>query len=195
MEKIVRGTVMGVVFTTLVWFAPAEPSGRAMNIEKSAIRIHVYKTGLFSAFAHNHEVEAPIESGEVTEDGGPSVELRVDARKVHVLDPEVSPDTRAQIQTTMQGPQVLDADRYPEIYFHSTMVERDGTDRWRVSGTLNLHGQTHPITMEVKFKDGLYQGATDLKQTEFGITPVTVAGGTVKVKDELNIEFQVELAK
>jgi YceI-like domain len=195
MERIVRGTVMAVVFTSLAWLAPAEPSGRAMNVEKSTIRIHVYKTGLFSAFAHNHEVEAPIESGEVTEDGSPSVELRVDARKIHVLDPEVSPDTRAQIQATMQGPQVLDADRYPEIHFHSTMVERDGTDRWRVSGNLNLHGQTHPITMEVKFKDGLYQGAADLKQTEFGMTPVTVAGGTVKVKDELNIEFQVELAK
>jgi len=30
-----------------------------------------------------------------------------------------------------------------------------------------------------------------LKQTDFGIKPVTIAGGTVKVKDELTIEFDI----
>jgi hypothetical protein len=34
-----------------------------------------------------------------------------------------------------------------------------------------------------------------LKQTDFGITPVTVAGGTVKVKDEVKIEFEIALMK
>jgi hypothetical protein len=30
-----------------------------------------------------------------------------------------------------------------------------------------------------------------LKQTDFGIQPVSVAGGTIKVKDELEIEFTI----
>lgn len=30
-----------------------------------------------------------------------------------------------------------------------------------------------------------------LKQRDFGITPVTVAGGTVKVKDELKIDLDI----
>jgi hypothetical protein len=34
-----------------------------------------------------------------------------------------------------------------------------------------------------------------LKQTDFGITPVTVVGGTVKVKDEVKIEFEIALMK
>jgi hypothetical protein len=195
MKGTLRGAIVAVLFTCLPWFVAAGPGGRAINAEKSSIRVHVYKTGFFSAFAHNHEVEAPIESGEVTETGNLSVDLHVDARKLHVLDPEASTDTRAQIQATMQGSQVLDADRYPEIDFHSTTVEPDGTDHWRVSGNLDLHGQTHPVVIEVNFKDGAYRGAAALKQTAFGITPVTVAGGTVKVKDELNIEFQIELAK
>jgi hypothetical protein len=195
MKRILLRTFGAVLFNCLAWSAPAEPTGRAINVEKSSIRVHVFKTGLFSAFAHNHEIEAPIESGEVTEAGSPSVDLSVDARKLHVLDPEASTDTRAQIQATMQGSQVLDAIRYPEIHFRSTMVEPDGTDHWRVSGNLDLHGQTHPIAMEVTFKDGVYRGSVDLKQTQFGITPVTVAGGTVKVKDELNVEFQIELVK
>ena len=34
-------------------------------------------------------------------------------------------------------------------------------------------------------------GSTSLKQTDFGITPISIAGGTVKVKDEVRIEFDV----
>jgi polyisoprenoid-binding protein YceI len=195
MKRTLHGPAAAALFACLAWSAPADSGPRAINAEKSSMRVHVYKTGFFSAFAHNHEIEAPIESGEVTEAGSPSVDLGVDARKLRVLDPEASADTRAQIQATMQGPQVLDANRYPEIHFRSTTVEPDGTDRWRVRGNLDLHGQTHPIAIEVKLQDGVYRGSVDLKQTEFGITPVTVAGGTVKVKDELNVEFQIELAK
>jgi hypothetical protein len=30
-----------------------------------------------------------------------------------------------------------------------------------------------------------------LKQRDFGITPVSIAGGTVKVKNELTIDFDI----
>jgi hypothetical protein len=60
-------------------------------------------------------------------------------------------------------------------------VELSGTDRWVIHWNLKLHGQTHPISFEVALKDGLYQGTAVLKQTGFGIIPVKVAGGTVKV--------------
>jgi hypothetical protein len=36
-----------------------------------------------------------------------------------------------------------------------------------------------------------YKGSARLKQTEFGITPVTVAGGAVQVKDEVTLDFDV----
>jgi polyisoprenoid-binding protein YceI len=64
-----------------------------------------------------------------------------------------------------------------------------------VHGTLDLHGQSHPVTVDVSLKDGVYQGTAALKQTEFGIKPVTVAGGTVKVKDEIKVEFAIALMK
>ncbi|SRR6266568_1115900 len=52
-----------------------------------------------SAFGHKHEIQVPIQSGEVSEGfQGPSVELRIDARKLQVLDPEASEGTRAQIK-------------------------------------------------------------------------------------------------
>ena len=53
----------------------------------------------------------------------------------------------------------------------------------------------HPISFEVALKDGLYQGTAVLKQTGFGITPVKIAGGTVKVKDEVKVAFSIALLK
>jgi polyisoprenoid-binding protein YceI len=173
----------------------AAPNGRKIDASHSSLKVRVYKTGFFSAFAHNHEMEAPIESGQVKESDGPYVELRVDARKMRVLDPEEAEDKRAQIQRTMQGPQVLDCDRFPEIHFQSTAVEPREADHWVVHGNLDLHGQTHPVTIEVTLKDGFYRGSANLKQTVFGITPVSIAGGTVKVKDEIKVEFEISLAK
>jgi len=197
MKRIVRRVIAGAALSGLccALSVTAIPDGRAIDRDHSSLRVHVYKAGFLSAFAHDHEIEAPIESGEVTETGSPFVELRVDARKIRVLDPEVSDSTRAKIQTTMQGPQVLEADRYSEIHFRSTGIEPKGADRWLVSGTLDLHGQTHPVIVEVTRKDGLYKGSATLKQTTFGITPVVIAGGTVRVKDDLKIDFAIALAK
>jgi polyisoprenoid-binding protein YceI len=182
----------------LVWVAgPAfgDSGGRPVDCARSTITVYVYKTGILSTLAHNHEIEAPIESGEVKGSENSSVELRVNSSKLRALDPESSADTRAKIEATMQGAEVLDVGQFPEIHFQSTGVEPSGTDHWVVRGNLDLHGQTHPISFEVALKDGLYEGTAVLKQSAFGITPVRVAGGTVKVKDEIKVAFSIALLK
>ena len=193
MKKKPSQRITLIVWACIMLWSPASPAQRQIDTQKSSLRIHVSKSGLFSAFAHDHDIDAPIESGSVTENGTPAVEILVDTRKLRVLDPETSSDTRLEIQNTMLGPQVLETERYPELHFRSVTVRPVGTDRWIVTGTLDLHGQTHQVTVDVMRKDGLYRGSTTLKQTSFGMTPVTVAGGTVKVKDDLRIEFQIAL--
>jgi polyisoprenoid-binding protein YceI len=173
----------------------ANTEGRPIDNAHSTMTVYVYKTGILSGLAHNHEIEAPIESGEVNNSERPSVELHVNSGKLRVLDPEVSDGTRAKIQATMQSAEVLDVGQFPEIHFQSTGVEADGTDHWVVHGNLDLHGQTHPISFEVALKDGLYQGTAVLKQSGFGITPVKIAGGTVKVKDEIKVVFSIVLQR
>ena len=90
---------------------------------------------------------------------------------------------------------VLDVGHFPEIRVQSTSVEPKGPGHWIVHGNLALHGADRPIAVEVTLKGERYQGSASLKQTDFGITPVTVAGGTVKVKDEVKIEFEIALLK
>jgi len=172
--------------------ASAANSGgqKEIDSEKSVITVRVYKSGLFSAFAHNHEIRAPIQKGSFDEEKN-SVEFSVDARTLRVLDPEASEKDRAEIQSTMLGPKVLDSERFPEIRFRSTGVEKLGEGKWRVQGELTLHGQTHPVSVEVQGGKGRYQGSAQLLQRTFAITPVSIAGGSVKVKDEVRIEFTV----
>ena len=172
-----------------VWAADAG-SQKAIDTERSVLTVRVYKTGLFSAFAHDHEIRAPIQKGVFDEDKS-TVEFVVDARALRVLDPDVSDKDRAEIQATMLGPKVLHSEKFPEIRFHSTEVNRPSEGRWIVRGDLTLHGQTRPVKVDVERKNGRYRGSAQLLQKDFGITPVTIAGGTVKVKDEVRVEFEI----
>ena len=171
------------------WAADAG-SQKAIDTERSVLTVRVYKTGLFSAFAHDHEIRAPIQKGVFDEDKS-TVEFLVDAHALRVLDSDVSDKDRAEIQATMLGPKVLDSEKFPEIRFHSTEVNRLSESKWIVHGNLTLHGQTRPMKVDVELKNTRYRGSAQLLQKDFGITPVTIAGGTVKVKDEVRVEFEI----
>jgi polyisoprenoid-binding protein YceI len=169
---------------------PAHAASEDIDLEHSTLTLRVYKTGLFSAFAHDHEISAPILHGSFDEEKQ-TVELSVDSRTLKVMDPGVSASERAQIQATMLGPKVLDSDKFQDIKFHSTSVEHAGEGKWTVNGELTLHGQTHPVNVKVQGEKGHYHGSALLRQKEFGITPVSIAGGSVKVKDEIRVEFDI----
>lgn len=193
--KFTKSAACGLALGLLAGLCPAslQSQSREIDVSRSSLKIRVFKSGLFSAFGHNHEIEAPLEAGMVELSTNPRVRLRLDARKLRVLDPELSADKRAEVQKTMRGPEVLDANRLPEISFQSTAVQSAGTDHWKVTGDLTLHGQTHSVQVDVALKGGHYQGSAAFNQRSFSMEPVSVAGGTVKVKDEVKIEFDIVL--
>jgi hypothetical protein len=57
---------------------------QAIDVNKSSLKIRVFKSGAFSAFAHDHEIQAPIDEGKIDSPASPSVQLRVDSRKMTV---------------------------------------------------------------------------------------------------------------
>jgi polyisoprenoid-binding protein YceI len=164
---------------------------QAIDVSKSSLKIRVFKSGAFSAFAHDHEIEAPINQGKIDSSPSPSVQLRVDSRKMRVLDPEISSDKRAEIQHTMEGTAVLDVEHFPEISYRSSAITKTGDAHWEVHGNLNLHGKNQPVVVAVSLERGHYRGSASFKQSNFGINPISIAGGTVKVKDEVKIEFDI----
>jgi hypothetical protein len=178
-----------VLLSMPFWVADAS-SQKAIDTQRSVLTVHVGKSGVFSGFGHEHIIRAPIQDGTFDEDKG-NVDFVVGARTLRVIDFDVSDKDRAEIQSTMVGPKALDSTQFHEIRFHSTEVSQSGENGWTVHGNLTLHGQTHPLKIDVGREQGRYRGSARFRQTEFGITPVTVAGGTIKVKDEVRVEFEI----
>ena len=170
---------------------------------RSELAIRVYKTGLFSAFAHNHLIAAKTVSGEVQFDEksiqNSSVRLKVVTASLTVVDPGDSESSRQEIQTTMAGEKVLNAAKFPEITFVSTGVfaTKPAAEGWELmlSGKLKLHGVEKAVSLPLRLRregGGLRaQGEVSLLQTDYGITPVKIGGGTVKVKDQVKISFDI----
>jgi hypothetical protein len=187
-----RFALLGLL-TTLTMPA-AKPTGgqsTAIDTRKSTITIHVGKSGVFSAAGHDHWVSAPITSGEISATGARHVNFSVDANRLKVKpDPKVKPKEEAEIQETMQQ-KVLESEKYPLIQFQSSSVAQAGNGSWRVTGKLTLHGVSKSIVATVKQAGEAYSGNARIKQTDFGIQPVRAGGGTVKVKNELDVQFEI----
>ncbi|MES1158734.1 MAG: YceI family protein [Terricaulis silvestris] len=107
---------------------------------------------------------------------------------------------------TIRGPQWLDAAGSPQMTFRSTKVERTGADTARVTGALSLRGQTHPVTLEVKFNGGYPGMSLDpharigfsahgaLSRSQFGMNVgLPPAGSKFGVSDQVNFEIETEL--
>ncbi len=165
---------------------------RPVDTQASRVTVKVYRAGIFGGLGDNHEIAAPITQGTLDESAR-KVTLRFDARQMRVLDPNLSPDKRAQVQERMLGPDVLDVQHFPEIVFESTEIRQEPGGRLAIAGLLHLHGKVHPVS-GIASEAGSYRGSFRLKQHDFGIKPISLAGGTVKVKDEVSIEFEIRAA-
>jgi polyisoprenoid-binding protein YceI len=175
-----------------------------VDSEASRVLIHVGKTGLGSfAAGHEHDAVAKGVSGEVLADfddlSRSSVDVSVDARLVQITDRDESPEDVQKVQQTTLGPQVLDVARFPTIRFRSKAVTGtrvlSGTYVAAVAGELSLHGVTKaftvPLQLEARGDTLTATGKMVVKQTDFGIEPISAGGGLVKVEDEVTISFQI----
>src|SRR5437016_2313554 len=191
--------LMSLVLMTM----PASAAERACIVPgQGYFRIHVGTAGLFGAFAHDHSIEAKKVVGCASIDPKDlqrsSVKLEFPAADIRVIDPKESEKDRAEVQKTMET-DVLRVSEYPRVTFESTAVERTGdANRMRVRGNLTIRGKTLPVVIPLTLthlEEGTYRatGEYRFKQSSFLIKPVQLAGGTVKVKDELETQFEIVL--
>jgi polyisoprenoid-binding protein YceI len=175
---------------SIALMAAAAAQDTPIDVQRSTVTIHAGRAGLLSAAGHDHFISAPIASGTMRE-SPPHVEFTVDTRKMMVKpDPKVDPKTQAQIQKDMEE-MTLETAQFPEIRFRSSRIDKMAEGQWKVEGDLSLHGVTKSVSLIVKRAGDAYTAHTILKQTDFGIKPVTVGGGMVKVKNEVEIDFQI----
>ena len=191
----------------------AMTSGYTVDYGASYLVAITGKSGLLSFAGHNHAVIATKWSAVVdmtpTDMAHSRVTISVetaglvidnsDARQRAGLGPGPGPGEIPTIQKRMLSQEVLDARRYPVISFTSAAVEAEGSDHLRVIGEFELHGHRRRVVVPVTYRINGDRMALDsnfvIRQTDYGLTPESVAGGTVKVKDEVAIRIQVVLVR
>jgi polyisoprenoid-binding protein YceI len=204
-SRSLRRAVALAALCACAWILPLSTAAQEQNLvvtpAGSEVRIQVGRSGVFGFAAHNHEVIAPALSGTIRFDQQvieqAAVELTFDATALTVTPTGEPPDDVPKVQATMLSDKVLDVARYRTITFRSrriTVESRNGDQmRLRVAGDLTLHGVTRPIEGPVSLSLSADQltgtGMLVIKQTAFDIKPVSVGLGTVKVKDEVTINY------
>ena len=172
-----------------------------INPVLSRLTLKVHATGLLSAFGHSPTIVARDVSGEIGVPDGPSgsasMELTIMAASLAVSD-DVKESDRREIEHTMRT-EVLQVDKHPEITFKSSDVTGaapgPGSFRVVIEGTLTLRGISHPQQIEAQVNitgDRLSaNGQCQVRQSDYGIKPVSVVGGTIKLKDEIDLSFDI----
>ncbi|HEX8772759.1 MAG TPA: YceI family protein [Pyrinomonadaceae bacterium] len=170
--------------------------------DQSRFTVQAFAEGLFSAFGHDPVIAIRDFTGEVVFTpvtlSNASVRMTVRTDSLAASD-DVKEKDRAEIDRMMHA-DVLETAKYAEIVFTSTNVTAsrlgEGRYRARVIGDLQLHGVTQKnlwIQTELTVKEERLraQGQFSLKQTDYRIKPVKVAGGTLKVRNELKFSFDI----
>jgi polyisoprenoid-binding protein YceI len=123
-----------------------------------------------------------VDEAEARAAAGPDFESRPSAQDVE--------GTRRNLL----GPQVLDAERHPEIRLTATGAS-GGPDDWRVRVDVEVRGRTTTVEAPahvVRSAEGLVAtGELRVAQTALGITPFSVALGALQVQDELTVRYTV----
>ena len=143
--------------------------------------------GHFPAFEGNIEIaEAPEDSRvEVTIDAA-SVDTRNEGRDQH-----------------LRSPDFLDVERYPQLTFRSTKVERTGPSSLAVEGDLTIRDVTKPVTLDVEFEGTgadpwgktrvAFSARGQIDREGWGITwNQALEAGGVLVGRKVDIELEVQ---
>lgn len=172
-------------------------------IDKSSSRftVRAFAAGMLSAFGHNPTIAIRDFNGEVVfapptlDQGSLRLEIRADSLEVTG---DISGKDRREMESTMKQ-EVLETSAYPKIVYESAGVSAapvgEGWYRADIRGRLSLHGETQaqPVTAQVMLNGDTLRasGEFSLSQSSYGIKLVSVAGGTLKLKDELKFNFEI----
>jgi polyisoprenoid-binding protein YceI len=114
-----------------------------------------------------------------------SVDVVVDTKSIDMLDEQ---------QTSMlKDAEFFNVEKFPEMAYHSTKVERTGDTSLRIEGMLTLRGISHPMTLVASVTDrrpdaapgkpyATFRATGSLMRSEYGMTKFSdVVGDKVEI--------------
>jgi hypothetical protein len=190
----------------------AIPAGARVYVvdpQASQVTIQVRRAGPLARLGHNHVITSADESGLAWTTGVPAQSgfvVRMPVSGLVVDDPEaraaagpdfpgeVPADAREGTKRNMLRPEVLDGDRYPEIVVRADAF--GGTwERPVAEARITLRDQARPVSVPLAIQRDdvalVARGSFQVLQSDFGITPFSVAGGAIQVADQVQVSFEI----
>ena len=185
------------------------PEGRRYVVlhRQSEARFILQPAGALARLGHPHVIGGPVIDGEIriADDFHRSgLELSIDVSALHVdhpawrsdegFDPEMSDSAIEDTRRNMLSAEQLDADNHPYIHIESISVTGP---RWQpdIDARITLAGEsrelTVPITLDMDDYNLTAIGRFRIRQSEFGITPFSAAGGSLQVADDVLVRFRI----
>jgi polyisoprenoid-binding protein YceI len=167
----------------------------------SQFTIQAFAAGIVAVVAHSPKIAIREWSAEMEfvpdSLADASVSVRGSTSSFDVLDQLRDTDRRELQRVMMQ--EVLEVSKYPDFVFQSKSVnvEKEKQDLYRASimGELTLHGVTrsHSFVSQVALGTDSFRayGEFTILQTDYGIKVASIAGGTLKLQDELKCTFYI----
>jgi polyisoprenoid-binding protein YceI len=171
----------------------------AIDARASLFTVQAFAAGIVAVVAHSpkfaiREMVGEMEFVPETMEKA-SLQLTIVVGSLEIMD-EVSAMDRREIERVMFD-EVLQKSVYPRIEYKSSRVSASKTGenvfRVNVNGDLTLHGITRGVGLEAQVVAGedtlRAQGSFTLMQSDYGLRIASVAGGTLKLKDELRCAY------
>jgi len=176
-----------------------------IEAKEGKFTVQAFATGLLSVFGHNPIIAIPDFEGEVLLNPEAleqsSLRLVIHAESLNDTD-DISEKDRAEINRAMHQ-DVLETDSFPDIVYECSRLTASKTGEGQywlaLNGDLTLHGVTRaqPVSARISLNGDKLRAAGDfsVRQSDYEIKPVSAAGGTVKLKDELKVSFDITARK
>jgi len=171
-----------------------------IDTRTSQFTVQAFASGLISAIAHSPKIAIRDWAGAVQMASGSlegaSLKIQVKAASLEVLD-ELPDSDRRELHRVMYK-EVLETAEFPEIIYDGTMAaEKLKEDLYRLNarGRLTLHGVSNDQDFVAQASLGVDSarayGSFTLLQSDYSIRIASIAGGTLKLQDELKFSFYV----
>ena len=177
----------------------------SIDSTKSTFTVRAFATGLLSAFGHSPTIAIPDLEGEILFSAGAidqsSLHILIHAASLSVTD-DIREKDREEINRATHE-QVLESDSYPDVVYECSRVTASRLGEGQYWGTLNgdltLHGvkRNQPVPVRISLTGDVLRAAGEfsIRQSDYEIRPVSAAAGTVKLKDELKLSFDISARK
>jgi polyisoprenoid-binding protein YceI len=176
-----------------------------IDTRTSQFTVQAFASGLIATIAHSPKIAIRDWTGvvQMASDKLESafLEARVKSSSLEALD-ELPDRDRRELHRVMYN-EVLEAQQFPEIAYDSTEISaekmKEDLYRLNVSGRLTLHGVSKDQNFVAQASLGVdsvrAHGSFTLLQSDYNIRVASIAGGTLKLQDELKFTFYVVARK